>query len=130
MTTMAIGMTVHKRMLPPSLSTQLYVGRTQQGPARPANKTLSGLRRRAHRGLYGLRHQLIEDLRVVDRDLAEHLAVQQVTGHFQPVDEQAVARAAHPARGRDTRDPQGSHVALAVAPIAIGIRPRADERVL
>ena len=54
---------------------------------------------------------------IVDRDFAEHLAIQQAARAGQAVDHQAVLEAAHPARCSDARDPELAIVAAAQAAV-------------
>src|SRR5690606_27171809 len=91
---------------------------------------VSGLRRGGSRRLERRLDELVEDLGILDGDLAEHLAVQVHTRKAQAVDELAVASVPHPARGVDTRDPQATEVALAVTTVAVGVAAGADDRFL
>src|SRR6185436_6814304 len=74
--------------------------------------------------------ELIEDLGVVDGELAEHLAVEEDAGHLEAIDEAGVAGVAHVAGGGDAGDPEGAHVAFAVAAVAVGVAAGADEGVV
>src|SRR5690606_14268924 len=89
----------------------------------------SRLRGRRPAGLGGNLRQVVEHLRLFDRGLAEHLAVQRATGVAQAVHERAVAGAAHAAGGGDAGDPQAPHVALALAPVGVGEGAAADDRI-
>src|SRR5919198_2836917 len=65
-------------------------------------------------------------LRIVDRDIGEHLAVDLHAGLVQAVDQLRVAHALA-TRGRvDADDPQAPEVALSAAPVAIGVATRAN----
>jgi hypothetical protein len=57
--------------------------------------------------------KLIERLGIVDRDLAEHFAIEQNASALDAVDEAAVAGAAHAAGGSDACDPQAAEIAAA-----------------
>src|SRR5262249_21766211 len=92
----------------------------------------SGLRR-DRLVLLGHRDQLVEGLRIVDRDLAEHLPVQQDARALHAVDEAAVGHAAHAAGRRKARDPERPEVALAgaaIAPREAGSAPERHARLL
>src|SRR3954453_14851292 len=82
------------------------------------------------RGLPGCLHESAERLGVAHGDVGQHLAVQLDSGQLEPVHELRVAHAVQLGRGVDTGDPQAAEVPLAVAPIAVGIRLRLDQRFL
>src|SRR6185503_3780347 len=82
------------------------------------------------RGLPGFLGKTSERLGVADGDVREHLAVKLDAGRLEAVHELAVAHALLP-RGRvDAHDPEPPEVALLVAPVAVRVRIRLDERFL
>src|ERR1035441_1454839 len=68
-----------------------------------------------------------EGLCVTHRDVGQHLAIQLHTGQRHAVHELRVAHAVDPRRRVDARDPQAPEVALAVAPVAVGVGVRSEE---
>src|SRR6266850_5596446 len=71
-----------------------------------------------------------ESRHVMYREVGEHLAIDGEARLVQPVDERAVAHPAQTRRGVDARDPQRAELALLLAPAAIGVLARLDDRLL
>src|SRR5436189_2099372 len=78
-------------------------------------------------GLPGLLGKSAERLRIVHGDVREHLAIDLDAGLVQAVDELRVAHALAPRRGVDPDDPKAPEIALFVAPVAVGVPPRAHD---
>lgn len=89
-------------------------GRVGLGRFRRANCTRGGQVR------LGELNQVVEDLWIIDRKLAEHLAVQQDSRVLQAVDESTVAGSAHAAGRGESGDPKPAKVSSPGPPIAIG----------
>src|SRR5690606_29194073 len=77
-----------------------------------------------------LRRNGAERLRVVHGDVRQHLAVDVDLRLVQPVDEAAVGQPVQARRGVDARDPERAEIALALAPVAVGVLPRLDDGLL
>src|SRR5262245_15885488 len=81
-----------------------------------------------NRGLLNGRGGLLRDRgecrRLAHSKVREDLAVDLDTGLVQAVDEAAVRRAVEPGRRVDARNPQLAEVALALAPVPVGIVER------
>src|SRR5439155_1631401 len=73
-------------------------------------------------------HERVEALRIVDRDLAELLAVEHDLRLLQAVDELRVAHAAHASRRVDAHDPQAPVHALLRVAVALREGPGSKER--
>src|ERR671923_581835 len=71
-----------------------------------------------------------EGLGVADGDVGQDLAVEVDAGELEAVDERAVAHAVLPRGGVDADDPQAAEVALAIAPVAIGVGVGLHDRLL
>jgi len=63
----------------------------------------------------------LKRLGLADRDVREHFAVEIDTGELDAVHELRIGQAVLASTGVDALDPQGAKVALAVAPVAIGV---------
>ena len=88
------------------------------------------LARSGSRGLAGGVGKSAEGLGVAHGDVGQHLAVQLDAGQRQAVDELRVAHAVLARGGVDAGDPQAAEVALAVAPVAVGVGVRLHQRFL
>src|ERR1700690_3267269 len=62
-----------------------------------------------------------ERVGVAHGDVGEHLAVELDAGQLEAVHQLRVAHAVDPCGGVDAGDPQAAEVALAVAPVAVGV---------
>src|SRR5580693_3845408 len=82
-----------------------------------------GVGRLVQRGLCGCGDRL-KSLGLADRDIGQDLAVEVEPGQFDPVHELRVCQPVLPRTGIDPLDPQGSEIALAVAPVAISVAQR------
>src|SRR5215210_6931367 len=82
------------------------------------------------RRLAGALGESPEGLGVAHGDVGQHLAVQLDAGQLQAVHERAVAHALLAGGGVDAGDPQAAEVALAVAPVAIGVGVGLHDRLL
>src|ERR1700741_2843204 len=71
-------------------------------------------------GLCGCGDRL-KGLGLADRDVGQHLTVEVEPGQFDPVHELRVGQPVLPRTGIDPLYPQGSEIALAVAPVAISV---------
>ena len=67
---------------------------------------------------------------VAHGDVREHLAVELDAGQLEAVHELRVAHAVDARGGVDAGDPQPAEVALAVAPVAVGVGVRLEQRLL
>src|SRR5271168_3109849 len=67
---------------------------------------------------------------VMHGEVRKHLAVDRQFRLVQAVDQRAVAHAAETRRGVDAGDPQGAEFALLLAPPAVGVLARLDDRLL
>src|SRR5271156_1965840 len=66
----------------------------------------------------------LERLGLADRDIGQYLAVEIEPGQLDAVHELRVGQSVLPRAGIDPLDPQGAKIALAVAPVAIGVAQR------
>src|SRR5262245_28458195 len=71
--------------------------------------------------------ELVKRGGIVDGDVGERLPVQFDQCPLQPGDKLAVAQAPHATGGVDANDPQATEVALANAPVAVGVDAGADQ---
>src|SRR5271154_2367036 len=71
-----------------------------------------------------------ERVGVAHGDVGEHLAIELDAGQGQAVHELRVAHAVDARSGVDAGDPQPAEVALAVAPVAVGVRVGLQQRLL
>ena len=71
-----------------------------------------------------------EGVGVAHGDVGEHLAVELDAGQLEAVHELRVAHAVLARGGVDARDPQAAEVALAVAPVAVGVGVGLQQRLL
>src|SRR3954454_3029909 len=75
----------------------------------------------AGRRLAGAIGKTSEGVRVADGDVGQHLAVDLETAQLEAVHERRVGQAVLARGGVDPLDPQTTEVALAVAPVAVGV---------
>src|SRR6266446_2758737 len=68
--------------------------------------------------------------RLADREIGQHLAIDQKPGLAQPVDEPAVVQAEGPHRGVEALDPERAEGALPALAVAVGILVRLLHRLL
>ena len=71
-----------------------------------------------------------EGLGVLKRDGSEDLPIELDAGNLQGVDETAVGDAIGAGRGIDADDPEAADLTLLVAPVAVSVLERLEERVL
>src|SRR6185295_13919514 len=91
----------------------------------------SGFRvRLSGRGLPGFLGKTSERLGVADGDVRQDLAVELDAGRLQAVHELAVRHALLARGGVDPHDPEATEVALLVAPVAVRVRIRLEQRLL
>jgi hypothetical protein len=74
--------------------------------------------------------ELLEALRILDRHVREHLAVEADAGQAQPVHELAVAQVRQSGRCIDAHDPDPAHHPLLHPPVAIGKGQGSGQRFL
>src|SRR5579875_2821330 len=89
-----------------------------------------GAGRSGGRRLAGALRETSEGVGVADGDVGEHLAVELDAGEREAVHELRVAHAVLARGGVDAGDPQAAEVALAVAPVAVGVGVRLQQRLL
>jgi hypothetical protein len=80
--------------------------------------------------LLGLGDQRSECLRLVDRHVGQHLAVDLDAGLVQAVDQAAIGQAVLAGGGVDALDPERAEIALADLAVAIGVLQRLLDRLL
>src|SRR5262249_21123619 len=105
------------------------MGRSRVGPRRAGRgggSLAAALRQRLPRLLADLQEQL----RVVDRQLGELLAVQADARLLHAVDERRVAQAERSHRGGEARDPERAEAALLLLAAGEGERVGADDRLV
>src|ERR1700693_1571836 len=94
---------------------------------------LRGLRRRPARGFelfFRDGQERLERLLVANGEFGERFAIERHATLFQTVDEPRVTEPLAPRCGVDPRDPERPEVALADAPVAIGIVQRMEQRLV
>jgi len=73
-------------------------------------------------------HQSLEGLRLPDGEIGKHLAIHLNTRKREAVDKSPIGQAMFAHTGIDALNPQGAELALALAPVAIGVQHRAFDR--
>src|SRR5215210_506376 len=102
----------------------------KRAPRRAPGIRVAAAFRSGSRSLPGSLGKTSEGLGVAHGDVRQGLAIQLHAGVTQPVHELRVGQALTPGRGVDADDPQAPEIALAVAPIAIGVLVGLEQRLL